>query len=472
MKMYVAGEWRSGASQVEVLNPYSGIGIDTVPDATVGDAGLALEAAALGAKQMAALPAYRRAELLERAAELTDARVEQLAQTITTEQGKTRAEGRSEASRIASMLRYCAGEALRQQGEVLAMDSAPAGVGRLGFTLPGPCGVVLAITPFNYPALLVCHKIGPALAAGNAVILKPAETTPLTALLLTEIIIEAGFPPLALQCVTGSGSRLGPVLCGSKIVRKISFTGSVGVGDAIARSAGAKRLTCELGSTSTVVVFDDADVELTGREIVRSAYANAGQVCISAQRVLATAPVRDALVDSVLRGIDQIRPGDPSAESTTMGPVITPDEAQRITGVLRQAQRQGGTLVRGGDAAGALVAPALLVDAPETSSVWIDELFGPAVALRETTQQRALTEANAGRYGLSMSIFTRDIDKALAFARGIDSGMVHINSGPLFRIDSMPYGGVRDSGFGKEGIRYAMEEMTERKLVIVHPSPE
>ena len=469
MKMYVAGEWRDGRNQAEVVNPYTGLGFETVPAADIEDAQLALGAAALGARQMAALPAYRRAEMLERAANIAADRVEQLTETISAEQGKTRNEAQGEASRIASMLRYCAGEALRQQGEVLSMDSAEAGVGRLGFTVPGPCGVVLAITPFNYPALLVCHKIGPAFAAGNAVILKPAETTPLTALLLTEIVLAAGFPEHALQCITGSGARLGPVLSASKTVRKISFTGSVNVGDSIARNAGAKRLTCELGSTAAIVVLDDADTTLAAREIVRSAYANAGQVCISAQRVLVTPGAREGLVDAVLTGIDQIRAGDPAASGTTMGPVITEAEAGRIIGVLQQAERDGGRLLRGGMAEGALVAPALVVDVPSASPIWADELFGPAVAVRETTPERAIADANTSRYGLSMSIFTQDIDRALAYARNVDSGMVHINSGPLFRIDSMPYGGVRDSGFGKEGIRYAMEEMTERKLVIIHP---
>jgi acyl-CoA reductase-like NAD-dependent aldehyde dehydrogenase len=470
MDMYVGGRWRPGSSIAEVRNPYSGAVVGTTPLASESDALLALETAERGAVDMAALPSYTRAEILEAAADRVESRRSELAEVICLEQGKTRREADAEAARIAPMLRYCAAEAVRRSGEVLAMDAASAGVGRLGFTLPEPCGVIVAITPFNYPALLVCHKVGPALAAGNAVILKPAEATPLTALLLTRCLIESGLPARGLQCITGSGSLLGPVLCSSSLVRKISFTGSVGVGNAIARSAGAKRLSCELGSHAAVVVLDDADVGMAAREIVRSGYVNAGQVCISAQRVLVTPGSRDELLEGVTEAIDGLIPGDPRLEETTMGPVINDAAAARIVGVIDSARRNGGEVLRGGDAEGALVAPSLILDPPRTEALWADELFGPAVAVRTCANvAEAIEVANDSRFGLSMSVFTLDIDRALKFAREVQSGMVHINSGPLFRIDSMPYGGVRDSGFGKEGIRYAVDEMTEHKLVVVHP---
>ncbi len=469
MKMFVADTWRDGSAAADVLNPFSGAVVGQVPEASEAEAELALTAAVAGSAAMAALPAHRRAELLEAAAAVVERGQGELAQLISAEQGKTQVEAAAEAGRVAPMLRTCAAEAVRRQGEVLAMDAAPAGVGRLGFTLPEPCGVVLAITPFNYPALLVCHKVGPALAAGNAVILKPAETTPLTALWLTRAVVEAGFPAGAMQCITGAGERLGPVLCRSRLVRKVSFTGSVAVGNAIAATAGAKRLTCELGSNAAVVVLDDADVAAAAREIVRSGYANAGQVCISAQRVLVTPGLRDSLLDAVLSGVDALVPGDPADAHTTLGPVITPAEAERIVGTIAGARGAGATVVRGGEAERGLVDPAVVLDPPLDSRLWDEELFGPAVAIRTASVDQALDVANASRYGLSMSVFTQDIDRALHFARGVRSGMVHVNSGPLFRIDSMPYGGVGDSGYGKEGIRYAMDEMTEHKLVVVHP---
>jgi glyceraldehyde-3-phosphate dehydrogenase (NADP+) len=336
--------------------------------------------------------------------------------------------------------------------------------------MPEPCGIVVAITPFNYPALLVCHKIGPALAAGNAVILKPAVTTPMTALLLTECFVSAGFPENALQCITGRGSVVGPALCTSSLVRKISFTGSVEVGHSIARTAGAKRLTCELGSTAAIVVLPDADVELASREIVRSAYSNAGQVCISAQRVLVDPLVSDELVERVTHGTDQLVAGDPSDARTTMGPVISQSEADRIVSVIDSAKQGGGVIVRGGEASGSVVAPTIVVGPAQDSSLWRDELFGPAVAIRKSPNlEDAIRTANDSPFGLSMSIFTQDIDRAMTFARRIRSGMVHINSGTHYRIDAMPYGGIGESGYGKEGIRYAMDEMTEHKLVIIHP---
>ena len=469
MQMFVANAWRDSSAAADVRNPFSGAVIGRVPRASEADAVLALTTAVAGATAMAALPAYRRGELLEAAAAIVERGQAELAQLISTEQGKTQTEATGESSRIAPMLRTCAAEAVRRQGEVLAMDAAPAGVGRLGFTLPEPCGVVLAITPFNYPALLVCHKVGPALAAGNAVIVKPAETTPLTALWLTRALVEAGFPAGAVQCITGAGARLGPALCSSRLVRKVSFTGSAEVGNAIAATAGAKRLTCELGSNAAVVVLDDADVLAAAREIVRSGYTNAGQVCISAQRVLVTPGLRDALIDAVLSGVDALAPGDPADAGTTLGPVITPREAQRVVGTIAEARDAGATVVRGGEASDGLVEPAVVLDPPIDSRLWGEELFGPAVAIRTASVDEALAVANASRYGLSMSVFTQDIDRALRFAGDVRSGMVHVNSGPLFRIDSMPYGGVGDSGYGKEGIRYAMEEMTEHKLVVIHP---
>ena len=418
---------------------------------------------------MAALPSFRRAEILERAAEIIATHTEDLASTITAETGKPITEARSEASRIPRILRICAAESLRQNGEVLAMDAVPEGEGRLGFTIPEPCGIVVAITPWNYPALLVMHKVGPALAAGNAVILKPASATPLTALALVRDIVEAGLPAEALQCICGPGATVGEALCQDERVRKISFTGSRTVGAHIAKLAGLKRLTCELGSNTALIVLDDADLEAAAAAVVGSGYTNAGQICISAQRILVSRTTRNALIERVRDGISGLTMGDPREATTRIGPLISTQEAKRVALWLEEA-RDHAEAVFGGARDGGFVEPAVVVEPPLESRVWCEELFGPAVAVRAfDSDDEAITVTNASRYGLAASVFTRDVNRAIRFARAIRSGVVHVNNGPAWRTDYMPYGGYGDSGFGKEGIRYAMHEMSEQKLVVVHP---
>jgi glyceraldehyde-3-phosphate dehydrogenase (NADP+) len=418
---------------------------------------------------MARLPAYERAGILRRAADAVERDEDELARTITAEQGKYTVEARAEASRIAGIIRLCADEAGRLEGRVLPLDVAPAGVGRLAYTRPQPTGVVLAITPFNYPAILVIHKIAPALAAGNPVILKPAGATPLTALFLVRRLHEAGLPDGALQCLVGPGSSVGAALCADARVRKISFTGSEAVGNAIARAAGAKRLTCELGSNAALVVLDDADLDRAAKAIAFSAYTNAGQNCVSTQRVLIARRRRDELVDRLVGHVDALQPGDPADPATTLAPLIDEREAARVVTWIEQA---GATVVRGGERDRAVVAPAVLLDPPEDARVWRDELFGPAVSVRSFEHDDdALAAANATRFGLAMSVCTRDIDRALRFAHGLHAGLVHVNPevGATWRVDTMPWGGFGASGFGKEGVRDAVRDMTEEKLVVVHP---
>jgi acyl-CoA reductase-like NAD-dependent aldehyde dehydrogenase len=470
IELFVGGEWRPGSGELAIRSPFSGDVVETVAVAGPDEVELALASAVEGAREMAALPTHRRAAVLEAAAQRIQDDLEALARTITAEQGKPLAESRAEAGRIPEMLRLSAAEAKRLSGEVLAMDAAPAGEGRLGFTLREPCGVVVAVTPFNYPALLVTHKVGPALAAGNAVILKPASTTPLTALFLVRVLAEAGVPPRAIQCVVGSGATVGDALCSDLRVRKISFTGSRDVGMAITRVAGLKRITCELGANSALVVFDDADLAVTAAATVTSGFSNAGQACISAQRVLVPRSRRDEFVHELTARVAQLRVGDPLASDTTIGPMTSAVEAERVGSWIDDARKEGAEVVSGGGRDGSLVQPSILVEPSPESLVWREELFGPAVAVRSFADDaEALAFVNDTRYGLSVGAFTSDIDRAIAFARGAHSGVVHINWGPLWRTDFMPYGGFGDSGFGKEGVRYAIEEMTEQKLVVIHP---
>jgi len=469
MKMFVHGEWLDGADQIEVVHPFDGQVIDTVPSASADEVERALLGAVQGAELMRQMPGYERFRILRKAAELMFERQQELGQLISREEGKVLREGVFEAGRSAITIETSAEEAKRLGGEVLPLDGAPGGAGKLGFTLRVPCGVVVAVTPFNFPLNLVCHKVGPALAAGNAIIVKPASDTPLSALTLVEILLEAGLPPLAISCVTGRGGTVGEALCRDRRVRKVSFTGSVDVGRRICDSAGLKKVTMELGSNSPLIVLDDADLDKVAEATLATGYANAGQVCISAQRVVAVRSIYDDAIEALRSGVESLVAGDPFAETTRVGPLVRQSDAERVASCIQEAVNDGARLLCGGTRQGGVVAPALLADVRPTMRISRDELFGPAVGVTVADDiEHAIGIANDSQYGLSAAIFTQNIDRALEFARGVESGNLHINWGPMWRADLMPYGGLKDSGFGKEGPRYAIEEMTEMKTVVIH----
>lgn len=469
MRMYIAGEWRGADAEGEIRSPWSGEVVDTVPRATAADAEAALAAAVEGARAMRRLPAHERAEILRRAADLIEDAAEELARTISLEEGKPLGEALGEARRTPALFRLAAAEGARMHGETLPLDAAPGGEGKLGFTLRIPCGVVVAITPFNYPLLLVAHKVAPALAAGNAVVLKPASQTPLTALRLTELLLEAGLPPHALQTITGPGGELGDVLCRDERVRKISFTGSARVGGRIARTAGVKKLSLELGANCPVVVLPDADLEQVAAAVAAGGYVNAGQVCISVQRVVVDHDVYGDFLDALRGRVEAIAVGDPLADGTELAALVSEREAERVEGTIRDAVAGGGRLVTGGSRERGVVEPTIVADVPAESGLWRDELFGPAVAVRTASGvDEAIALANDTRYGLGAGVFTRDVTIAMRFVREVDVGNVHVNWTPLWRADPMPYGGLKGSGIGKEGPCYAVEEMTELKTVVFH----
>jgi acyl-CoA reductase-like NAD-dependent aldehyde dehydrogenase len=469
MKMFLAGQWADGEGTLDVRNPFDGSTVDTVPRASREHVELALAGAVTGAGAMRRTTARERSRILRRAAQIMARRLEELGRTISLEEGKVLAEGRLEAERACETMQLSADEALRLTGEVLPLDAAPGGAGKLGFTLRVPCGVVVAITPFNFPLNLVCHKVGPALAGGNSVIVKPASDTPLSALHLVEILLEAGLPPEAIACVTGSGSVVGSALCADPRVRKISFTGSRDVGDRICRTAGIKRVTLELGSNSPLIVLADADLERAAEAIVATGYANAGQTCISTQRVIVQNKVYDDVLATVTPRVAALAAGNQLDPATSVGPLIREADAARVERWIGEAVERGGRLLVGGARRGSVVQPAVVADVDPAARISCDELFGPAVAVqRAGTIDEAIALANDTRYGLSAGLFTRDLGAALRFAREVDSGNLHINWGPQWRADLMPYGGLKDSGVGKEGPRYAVQEMTELKTVVLH----
>lgn len=469
MKMFIAGQWRDRDERIEVRHPFNGELVDTVPKATSDDVEDALAMAVEGAEIMRRMPGYERYQILHKAAGIMTSRLEELGQLISREEGMLLAEGRGEAARAQTTMEVSAEEAKRLYGEVLPLDGAPNGDGRLGFTLRVPCGIVLAITPFNFPMNLVCHKVGPALAGGNAVILKPASDTPLSALTIVEILLEAGLPAPAISCLTGGGGEVGSALASDHRVRKITFTGSYDVGRKICEMAGVKKVTMELGSNSPLIVMDDADVDKAVEATMACGYSNAGQVCISAQRVIATPGIRNQLVDALAARVNEHTAGDPFAPATRMGPMIREKDAQRVNEWIQEAVTEGAKLVSGGKREGHLHEATLLSEVSPGSRLVRDELFGPAVAVMGCKDiDEAIHMANDTNYGLSAGIFTQDIDRAIRYAREVHSGNLHINWGPQWRADLMPYGGLKDSGFGKEGPKYAMEEMTETKSVVIH----
>ena len=441
--MYLNGNWVDREEKIDVVNPFNGQVFDTVPKSSTEDVLDAIASAERGAKVMAKMSGFERYDLLMKAVSLMQERVDDLGKTITMEEGKVISEGIGEAQRAIQTMTGAAEEAKRLSGEVIPLDGAPTWTGQLGFTLRVPCGIVAAITPFNFPLNLVAHKVGPALAAGNAVIIKPASDTPLSALKLTEILLEAGIPADAVQCLTGSGAAIGDALVGDSRVRKVTFTGSRDVGEHICQAAGLKKVTMELGSNSPLIVMPDADIEKVVAGTVSSGFSNAGQVCISAQRIITDRKVYADYIDALTEGVKGISTGNPMDENVKMGPMVRPQDAVRVNEWVREAVAGGARTVIGGE-----------YEVAVTPSSSIEE---------------AISLANDSNYGLSAAIFTQNIDWAMKFAREVESGNLMINSGPQWRADLMPYGGLKESGMGKEGPKYAVEEMTELKMVIYHP---
>ncbi len=471
MKMLLGGNWVDRAEKIEVLNPFDGSVVDTVPHSSLADVEEALAAAVRGARVMRDLTGYQRYEILMKVADLMRERADDLARTITLEEGKILAEAQIEATRAREIIVLSAEEAKRLSGEVIPLDGAPGVNGKLGFTLRVPCGVVVGISPFNFPLHLVCHKVGPAIAAGNACIIKPATDTPLSALKLIELFVEAGAPPEAVQCLTGPGSSLGNALCSDPRVRKITFTGSRDIGERICKVAGLKRVTMELGSNAPLIVMPDADPKRVAAAAAMSGFSNAGQVCISTQRVIAHSDIYGDLLDAMTDVTAAISTGNPLEKATGMGPMIREEDSERVANWVSEATSEGARVLAGGARNGQLFQPTLVADVRPEMRISYDEIFGPVVAVSQAPDiDTAIELANDTKYGLSAAIFTQNLDWAMKFVRKCESGNIHVNWGTQWRADLMPYGGLKDSGMGKEGPKYAVQEMTETKMAVFHLS--
>ena len=469
MKMLLGGNWVDRADKIEVLNPFDGSVVDTVPQSSLADVEEALATAERGARVMADLTGYQRYELLMKVADLMRERADDLARTITLEEGKILAEAQIEATRAREIIVLSAEEAKRLSGEVIPLDGAPGVNGKLGFTLRVPCGVVVGISPFNFPLHLVCHKVGPAIAAGNACIIKPATDTPLSALKLIELFVEAGVPPEAVQCLTGPGGSLGNALCSDPRVRKITFTGSRDIGERICQVAGLKRVTMELGSNAPLIVMPDADPKRVAAAAAMSGFSNAGQVCISTQRIIAHDDIYGDLLDAMTDVAAGISTGDPLADATGMGPMIREEDSERVASWVSEAASAGARVLTGGERNGQIFQPTVVADVRPEMKISYDEIFGPVVGVSQAPDiDTAIELANDTKYGLSAAIFTQNVDWAMQFVRKCESGNIHVNWGTQWRADLMPYGGLKDSGMGKEGPKYAVQEMTETKMAVFH----
>jgi glyceraldehyde-3-phosphate dehydrogenase (NADP+) len=466
MRMLLGSEWVERERAIEVRDPYDDSIVDTVPWGTPEDATAAVAAAVEGFEIARRMTVYDRAQVLFRTARIVEAKVEEFAQIIAREGSKTIREARKEATRCVNTLNCSAEEAKRLTGETIPFDSFPGGEQRRGYYERVPIGVVLAITPFNDPLNLVAHKLGPAIAAGNSVVLKPATVTPLSALKLTEAFVEAGLPPLVLQCVTGHGGEIGDPLVSDERVRMISFTGGIDAGRRISKLAGLKKIGMELGSNSPVIVWKDADIEWAAETCVSGSFWAAGQNCIGVQRIYIHREVYEAFRDRFVELASAYKVGDKMDESTDMGPMINEGEAKRVERWVAEAREKGATVLTGGERNGALVPPVTLENVPEDATIHREEVFGPAVNLYPyDSADEALERANSLPFGLHAALFARDVDMAFKLANGLDAGGIMVNDSTDYRLDSMPFGGIKNSGLGREGIRFSLQEMTEPKVV-------
>lgn len=464
--MRIGGEAVKTAQPQDVHLPFDGSTVGTIYQAEKAQVDAAIAAAKAAAPVMREMTRDERSTILRKSYQLLMDRLEEFAKAISSESGKPIKEARIEADRAAMTLLFSAEEAHRLHGEVVPMDASPAGKGHMAMTVREPLGVIAAITPFNFPLNLSVHKIGPALAGGNTVVHKPASTTPISAVMLAELFLECGLPKGALNVITGPGGSIGEQLVFHKDVAMITFTGSPEVGLRLRNLAGMKRVTLELGNNSAVIIEPDADLAEAASRCVAGSFAHSGQVCISVQRIFVAEPVRNEFLERVMEGTRKLKVGHPHDGGTDISSLITEREAERVESWIQEAVEGGAKLLTGGRRSRATVEPAVLTDVPASAQIACKEAFGPVVGINGyKTLDDAIAMVNDSEYGLQAGIYTRDIQRAFRAARQVHVGGFMINQIPQYRVDQMPYGGVKMSGTGREGPKYAIEEMTEPKLI-------
>jgi acyl-CoA reductase-like NAD-dependent aldehyde dehydrogenase len=464
--LLVGGEWIETGDWLEVRSPYSGEVVARVAKAGAAETQKAIDAAERAMEEP--LPAHKRAEILSRVAGYLGRRHDEVARTISDEAGKPMKAARLEATRAMSTYTFSAVEARKLTGVVVPMDASQSGEGKFAYTLRRPVGVVGAISPFNFPLNLVAHKVAPALAAGCAVVLKPASQTPLSALLLAELETEAGLPPGWLNVVVGPASEIGDVLIEDERVKLITFTGSGDVGWKLRERAPRKRVNLELGNSTPVIVEADADVDDVAKRMAQHAFSFAGQSCISVQRIYVQRQLYEPFLKRFVPPVEQLKLGDPADEETDVGPVIDEDARNRILEWIDEARKAGADVVTGGELDDDLIRPTVIAHAGPELKVSCEEVFGPVCTVNPyDSLDEAIDLANGTRYGLQAGVFTNNLRTAMRAAAELEFGGVIVNEAPTFRADQLPYGGVKASGNTREGPAYAVRELTEQRVVVL-----
>jgi acyl-CoA reductase-like NAD-dependent aldehyde dehydrogenase len=467
-KLLIDGQWTGTGSPLEVKNKYDGSTVGVLPTASREDLDRAIDAAERAEDVMSDMPTHKRADILLKTAALMRERSDDLAKTIAAEAGKALKFARAEVDRAISTFTIAAEESKRLHGETIPLDAVPAGEGYFGFWTRRPVGVIAAISPFNFPLNLVAHKVAPALASGNTLVLKPATTTPLAAVKLCQILMDAGLPAGAMNLVVGSGGTVGEWLITDPRVDKITFTGSPEIGRHILSVAGIKKVTLELGNTSPVVVAPDADLDFVAKRCAVGAFYNSGQVCISVQRIYSQKQVYEPFAEKFVKATEAMVVGDPLDERVDVGPMIDAKEVDRIEGWVGEARDSGAKVLTGGKREGTVYYPTVLTGVQDDMKVVTEEVFAPVASVIASDDfESALKQANDTKFGLQVGVFTNDVNRVLKAVKRLNFGGVIINDTPNFRADHMPYGGNRQSGLGREGVRFAMEDMTNIQMVAI-----